>query len=57
MQALEGAGGPITLRPLYPRERTGTHCTRDWVGLGAGLGGTQYLAATEIRFPDCPAHS
>jgi hypothetical protein len=25
--------------PLYPRERTGTHCTRGWMEPGAGLGG------------------
>jgi hypothetical protein len=25
------------LRPLYPRERPGTHCTGGWVGLRAGL--------------------
>ena len=27
----------ITPRPLYPRERPGTHCTGDWMGLRAGL--------------------
>jgi hypothetical protein len=26
-----------TPRPLYPRERSGTHCTRGWVGPMAGL--------------------
>jgi hypothetical protein len=26
-----------TLRPLYPQERTGTHCTGGWVGPRAGL--------------------
>jgi len=26
-----------TPRPLYPRERPGTHCTGGWVGLRAGL--------------------
>jgi hypothetical protein len=26
-----------TLRPLYPRERPGTHCTGGWVGPRAGL--------------------
>jgi hypothetical protein len=26
-----------TPRPLYPRERPGTHCTESWVGLRAGL--------------------
>ena len=28
-----------TLRPLYPRERPGTHCTGGWVGPRAGLDG------------------
>ena len=28
-----------TPRPLYPRERPGTHCIGDWVGLRAGLDG------------------
>jgi hypothetical protein len=27
-----------TARPLYPRERPGTHCTGGWVGPRAGLG-------------------
>ena len=26
-----------TPRPLYPRERPGTHCIGDWVGPRAGL--------------------
>jgi hypothetical protein len=26
-----------TPRPLYPRERPGTHCTGGWVGPRAGL--------------------
>jgi hypothetical protein len=26
-----------TPRPLYPRDRPGTHCTGVWVGLRAGL--------------------
>jgi hypothetical protein len=26
-----------TPRPLYPWERSSTHCTGGWVGLGAGL--------------------
>jgi hypothetical protein len=26
-----------TPRPLYPRERPGTHCTGGWVGLRVGL--------------------
>jgi len=56
MQAQEGVG-PTTLQPLYPRERSGTHCEGGWVVLRAGLGGTENFAAIEIRFPDCPAHS
>jgi len=28
-----------TPRPLYPRERPGTHCIGCWVGPGAGVGG------------------
>ena len=27
----------FTARPLYPRERPGTHCTGGWVGPRAGL--------------------
>jgi hypothetical protein len=29
----------ITPRPLYPRERPGTHCTGGWMGPRAGLDG------------------
>jgi hypothetical protein len=46
-----------TLRPLYPRERPGTHCIEGWMGLGAGLDGTEILAPTGIESPDSPAHS
>jgi len=28
-----------TPRPLYPRERPGSHCTGGWVDLRAGLDG------------------
>jgi hypothetical protein len=28
-----------TLRPLYPRERPGTHCIGGWVGPRTGLDG------------------
>ena len=28
-----------TLRPLYPLEKPGTHCTGGWVGTRAGLDG------------------
>jgi hypothetical protein len=31
---------------LYPQERPGTHCTGGWVGLGAGLDGTENLTLT-----------
>jgi hypothetical protein len=44
-----------TSRPLYRRDRPGTHCTGGWAGLGAGLQGTKYLAPTGIRSPDRPA--
>ena len=30
-----------TPRPLYPRERPGTHCTGGWVGPRAGLDGCE----------------
>ena len=43
-----------TPRPLYPRERPGTHCIGGWVGLGAGV---ENLAPTGIRSPDHPARS
>jgi hypothetical protein len=37
--ARTGGGGVVstTPRPLYPRERPGTHCTEGWVGPRAGL--------------------
>jgi hypothetical protein len=57
MQAQEGAVVPTTLRLFYPWERPGTHCKGGWVSLGARLGCTENLAATESRFPDCQAHS
>jgi hypothetical protein len=40
-----------TPRPLYPRERPGTHCTGGWVGPRAGLD------VCGIRSPDRPARS
>ena len=46
-----------THRPLYPRQRPGTHCTRDWVGPRAGLGGAENLSPTGIPSPDRPACS
>ena len=30
-----------TPRPLYPQERTGTHCIGGWVGSRAGLDGRE----------------
>ena len=35
--ALDGVGDYATPRPLYPRERPGTHCRGGWVGLRAVL--------------------
>jgi len=34
-------------RPLYPRERTGTHCMCGWVGPRAGLGLKSYRLTTK----------
>jgi len=31
---------------LYPWGRPDTHCTGGWVGLGAGVDGTENLAST-----------
>ena len=45
-------------RPLYARERHGTHCTGGWVGPSAGLEEVRKnLAPTGIRSPDRPARS
>jgi hypothetical protein len=41
-----------TPRPLYPRERPGTHCTGGWVGPRAGLDGNGKSPSTGIRSPD-----
>jgi hypothetical protein len=35
--ARRGLVGSTTPRPLYSRERPGTHCTGSWVGPRAGL--------------------
>jgi hypothetical protein len=35
-----------TPRPLYPRERSGTHCTGGWVVLGAVWTGAENFAST-----------
>jgi hypothetical protein len=46
-----------TPRPLYARERPGTHCTGGWVGPLAGLdgGGKSPPPPSGIRTPDRPA--
>ena len=46
-----------TPRPLYPRERAGTHCIGGWVGPRAGLDRCGNLAATGNRSLDRPARS
>jgi hypothetical protein len=46
-----------TPRPLYPRERPGTHCTGGWVGPRAGLDVWENLAPTGIRSPERQARS
>ena len=44
-----------TLRPLYPREGSGTPCIRGWVGPWAGLDGCGKISPpTGIRSPDRP---
>ena len=53
-----GGGVSTTPRPLYPRERPGTHCTGGWVGPRAGLDGCgKSRTPTGIRSPDRPARS
>jgi hypothetical protein len=47
----------VTPRPLYPREKPGTHCTGDWVGPRAGLDRCGKSRHTGIRSPDCPPRS
>jgi hypothetical protein len=46
-----------TPRPLYLRERPGTHYTGGWVGLRADLDVWKKLAPTGIRSPDRPARN
>ena len=52
-----------TPRPLYPRERPGTHCIGGWVGPRAGLDGRTIIALTipfhhsfidVLNTSDCP---
>ena len=45
-----------TPRPLYPRERPGTHCIGGWVGPRVDLDGCG-KSSTGIRSPDRPARS
>ena len=47
-----------TPRPLYPRERPGTHCIGGWRGHRAGLDGCgKSRPPTGIRSPDRPTRS
>ena len=46
-----------TARALYPRERTGIHCTGGWVCPRAAWTGAEYVASIGIRSPDPPARS
>jgi hypothetical protein len=39
-----------TPRPLYPRERPGTHCTGGWVGLRAGMDVSIYVHNKITKF-------
>jgi hypothetical protein len=44
-------------RPLYPRERSGTHCLGGWVAPGPVWTGAENLTPTGIRSSDRPARS
>jgi hypothetical protein len=46
-----------TPRPLYPRERPGTHFTGGWLGSRAGLDVCGKSHPHRIRSPDCPTRS
>ena len=46
-----------TSRPLYPRERSRTHCIRGWVGLRVGLDGCGKCRIHRDSIPDRPARS
>jgi len=46
-----------TPRPLYPRDRRGTHCIGGWVGPRPVWTGAENLAPTGIPSPDRPARS
>ena len=47
----------VTPRPLYPQERSGTHCVGGWVVSMAGLDRAENLTLTGIRSLDRPARS
>jgi hypothetical protein len=46
-----------TPRPLYPRERSSTHCIGGWEGPRTVLDSAENLAPTGIPFPNHPAPS
>jgi len=46
-----------TSRPIYPRERPGTHCTGGWMDRRDGLDGCGKSRPTGIRSPDHPGSS
>ena len=53
-----GWGVSTTPRSLYPRERSGTHCTGDGVGPQGRFGRVRKISPpTGIRSPDRPARS
>ena len=43
-------------RPLYPRKRPSTHCTRRWPRPKAGLDGSVKSQPHRHSIPGCPAH-
>ena len=49
-------GGGVSVT-FYPRERPGTHCTGDCVGLRVGLDWCGKSRPTGIPFPDRPTRS
>jgi hypothetical protein len=46
-----------TPRPLYPRERPDTHCTRGWVGLRAGVDVCEKSRPHRDSIPGLSVHS
>jgi hypothetical protein len=53
--AIDGWVVNATLRPLYPRERPGTHCIGGWVGPRAGLDGCGKSRLPRVWSLDGPA--